>query len=251
MLTSFPAIRAFLSHAGFLLAAAEQFREPPPAVAARSAAAWRLLSAVDAPLLPCINGEGLETAKDPLQHLQRLAAERGAAPAAAAAAEPMAVDGQEGSEAGHAAPAGSEQEQAQLAAVHRSLYYLLSVLQGLEVRGGADIPPSTRMPPAACSLLPLPPSLPNLPQPRRTAPRCRTPARAACWAPGPRRRWRAGCRPPSGTSLSTPAAPRAGSAWPWSTTWPPMTCWCDMRPFCVEISSVCRAVVYRAVAWLA
>lgn len=130
--------------AGFLLAAAQHFQRPPPSVANRFAATWRYLAVADAPMLPCDELDSASSA-DPMQTLLQLAAARGGgasargteAGAAPAAAEPMAVDGQEWEAAADAAvEAGAmrEEEAERYGAVTRSLFYLLSVLQDAEVR---------------------------------------------------------------------------------------------------------------------
>lgn len=115
--------------AGFLQAAAEHFRELPAAAAARSAAAWRQLAAAEPPHMPCSSLDG--THPDAMQRLLELASQ--APPLQPVegqdedAAALMAVDGQQSA----ASPDGGNK--AQLAAVRRSLYFLLSELQDKEV----------------------------------------------------------------------------------------------------------------------
>lgn len=116
--------------AGFLQAAAEHFIELPAAVAARSAAAWRQLAAAEPPHMPCSSLDG--ACPDAMQRLLELASQAPAlqhTEAREEAAAPRAMGGQD------FAPAileGANEEQ--LAAVRRSLYYLLSELQDKEVR---------------------------------------------------------------------------------------------------------------------
>lgn len=127
---------------GFLLAAAAQFPAPPPSVVQRSAAAWRQLAEAEPPMLPCAELDDAApgnsaAAADPMQRLLQLAG--GTAGGQGQPGEPMAVDGQ-GSGTDAAAEEGpgdagglSEEDGQRFAAVTRSLFYLLSVLQDAEV----------------------------------------------------------------------------------------------------------------------
>lgn len=124
-----------VASAGFLQAAAEQFKELPPAVGARSAAAWQQLAAAEPPHLPCDALEGMPVADSvPMQRLLQLAAEAptgqqreslGEGP------EAMAVDGEPQAAA---PPAEQAEEEPGVLAVRRSLYHLLSAMQDAEVR---------------------------------------------------------------------------------------------------------------------
>lgn len=127
---------------GFLLAAAAQFPAPPHSVVERSSTAWQQLAAAEPPMLPCPELDGAASssaaAADPMQRVLQLAAAR-----RGGLVEPMAVDGQAVGAAAAAEdgpPGGlSEEEGERYAAVTRSLFYLLSVLQDAEASQGCDM----------------------------------------------------------------------------------------------------------------